>query len=46
MSNNTEKEKRHLAEQLAEERRERNHLQIELEKMEACVEDSTRERER
>lgn len=46
MSNNTEKEKRHLVEQLAEERREKNHLQIELEKMEACVEESSRESER
>ncbi|XP_062587228.1 mirror-image polydactyly gene 1 protein-like isoform X2 [Saccostrea cucullata] len=46
MSNNTEKEKRHLAEQLAEERREKSHLQTELEKMEAQIGENAREHER
>ncbi|XP_061172527.1 uncharacterized protein LOC133181893 [Saccostrea echinata] len=46
MSNNTEKEKHHLVEQLAEERREKSHLQMELEKMEAQIGENAREHER
>eukprot|EP00105_Crassostrea_gigas_P001335 XP_011413448.1 PREDICTED: uncharacterized protein LOC105318192 isoform X3 [Crassostrea gigas] len=46
LSNNAEKEKRHLLEQLAEERREKHELQTELEKMESRVDESSREHER
>lgn len=46
LSNNAEKEKRHLLEQLAEERREKHELQTELEKMESQVDESSREHER
>ena len=46
LSNNAEKEKRHLLEELAEERREKNEMQMELEKMESRVEESSREHER
>lgn len=46
MSNNAEKEKRHLLQQLAEERREKHELETELEKMESRVDESSREHER